>query len=103
NRTQLVLGNRSRLAYQVAGTRKNVGFGAGKALMFVHATECGKWGDETDMSSFEASLAESNPRRLYIFESTAYGFNHFNESWETALTATTQKAIFVGWWRNELY
>lgn len=103
NRTQIVLGNRSRMVYQVAGTRKNVGFGAGKALMFVHATEVGKWGEGTDLSSFEASLAESNPRRLYVWESTAYGFNQFNDMWETALIAMSQRAIFIGWWRNELY
>lgn len=103
NRTQMVLANRSRLVYQVAGTRKNVGFGAGKALMFVHATEVGKWGDGTDLSSFEASLAETNPLRLYIWESTAYGYNSWADMWDTALTGVTQRAIFIGWWRNELY
>lgn len=103
NRTQVVLQNRSRMVYQVAGTRKNVGFGAGKAISFMHATETGKWGEGTDLSSLEASLAQSNPKRLFVFESTAYGFNAFNEMWETALTASTQKAIFIGWWRNDMY
>ena len=103
NRTQVVLGNRSRMVYQVAGTRKNIGFGAGKALMFVHATEVGKWGEGTDLSSFEASLAENNPKRLYLWESTAYGYNGFFDMWDTALTASTQKAIFIGFWRNKFY
>lgn len=103
NRTQIVLGNRSRMVYQVAGTRKNVGFGAGKALSFMHATETGKWGEGTDLSSLEASLAQTNPKRFYVFESTAYGFNMFNEMWETAVSATTQRAIFIGWWRNDMY
>ncbi len=103
NRTQLVLANRSRLIYQVAGTRKNVGFGAGKAITQMHATEVGRWGEETDLESLKASLAEKNPHRLYIWESTAYGFNNFNDLWETALIAESMRAIFVGWWRNELY
>ncbi len=102
NRNQVVLGNRSRMSYQVAGTRKNVGFGAGKAIMFMHATEVGKWGD-IDMASFEASFAEINELRLYVFESTAYGFNQFHELWEVAGTSESQKQIFIGWWRNEIY
>lgn len=102
NRTQVVLGNRSRMVYQVAGTRKNVGFGAGKAIMFMHATEVGKWG-EVDLASLEASLAENNPHRLYVWESTAYGFNQFNDMWEVAGTSESQKQVFIGWWRNDIY
>lgn len=102
NRTQVTLANRSRMVYQVAGTRKNVGFGAGKAIMFMHATEIGKWGD-VDLPSLEASLAENNPHRLYVWESTAYGFNQFYDMWETAKTSTAQNAIFIGWWRNQIY
>ncbi len=103
NRTQLVLANRSRLIYQVAGTRRNVGFGAGKAITQMHATEVGRWGEETDLESLKASLAQQNPNRLYIWESTAYGFNNFNDLWESALIAQSSRAIFIGWWRNELY
>jgi hypothetical protein len=103
NRTHLVLKNRSRIIYQVAGTRKNVGFGAGKAITYCHATEVGKWGEGTDLSSFEASLAQNNPKRLYIWESTAYGYGMFYDMWDTAMTAESQKAIFIGWWRNKFY
>lgn len=103
NRTQLTFGNRSRIAYIVAGTRKNVGLGAGKALSFVHATETGKWGP-VDMPSLEASLAENNPLRLYVWESTAYGFgNVFYEMWEVAGTSESQMQIFIGFWRNDTY
>lgn len=103
NRTQLVLGNRSRMVYQVAGTRKNAGFGRGKAIMFMHATEVSSWGDQEALASLEASLAQQNPKRFYVFESTARGYNMFNDMWETAKIAETQKAIFVGWWRNDFY
>ena len=103
NRTQLVLGNRSRMVYQVAGTRKNAGFGRGKAVTFLHATEVSSWGDQEALASLEASLAQQNPNRFYVFESTARGFNMFNDMWETAKISTTQKSIFVGWWRNDFY
>jgi len=50
-----------------------------------------------------ASLAEKNPERLYMFESTAQGFNMFHDMYKTAKKARTQRAIFCGWWRNEYY
>ena len=105
NRTQLTFKNRSRFMYQVAGTKKKEkrSVGVGKAVMFMHATECSNWGDEGALADIEASLAQKNPKRLYIFESTARGMNTFMDMWETAQTAATQRAIFVGWWRNELY
>ena len=49
------------------------------------------------------SLAQTNPNRLYIFESTARGYNMFYTTWEVAKESKTMKAIFIGWWRNELY
>jgi len=55
------------------------------------------------LASLLASLAETNKDRLYIFESTARGFNMFHDMYVTAKKARTQRAIFCGWWRNELY
>ena len=103
NRTQLVLRNRSRMAYQVAGTRKKGGLGRGKAITFLHSTETSSYGDEEGLASLEASLAEHNPDRLFMFETTARGYNMFFDMWETAKNASSQKAIFVGWWLNQFY
>ena len=103
NRTQLVLKNRSRLAYQVAGTRKNTKLGKGKALTFAHATEASEYGDEEGLASLEASFAEENPNRLFIYESTAQGYNQYFDMWENAKDAQSQRAIFIGWWRNQFY
>ena len=103
NRVQLTLANSSRLVYLVAGTRKQGNLGRGKAGNFMHATECSSWGDEEGYSSLMNTLAQQNPNRLYIFESTARGYNMFYEQWETAKKSKTQKAIFIGWWRNEIY
>ena len=103
NRNQLSLKNRSRIFYQVAGLRAKGSLGRGKAITYLHGTETSSWGDEEGLASLLASLAETNPDRLYTFESTARGFNMFHEMYTTAKKARTQRAIFCGWWRNELY
>jgi hypothetical protein len=106
NRTHLVLKNRSRMVHQIAGTTVRAGgsnLGKGEGISYMHGTECGSWGDQRGLSSLMASLAEKNPRRLYIFESTANGFNLWTDIWRTAERSIAQKAIFIGWWRNEQY
>ena len=103
NRSQLTLKNRSRFAYQVAGTRKNTKLGKGKALTFLHATECSEYGDEEGLASLEASLAEQNPNRLFVWETTAQGYNAFFDMWEDAKASKSKRAIFIGWWRNQFY
>ena len=103
NRLQLVLKNRSKIAYQVAGTRKNSKLGKGKGLTFIHGTETAEWGDEEGFASLQASMSEDNPNRLEIYESTAQGFNFFNDLWERALDSVSTRAIFIGWWRNDAY
>ena len=96
--------NRSRLFLQVAGgARAKGGKGRGKGITFIHATECSSWSDEQSLASIIASLAEFNPTRLQVFESTARGFNLFEEMYREAKGSVTQKAIFIGWWRNEFY
>ena len=103
NRNQLSLKNRSRIFYQVAGLRAKGSLGRGKAITYLHGTETSSWGYEEGLASLLASLAETNPDRLYTFESTARGFNMFHDMYTTAKRARTQRAIFCGWWRNELY
>ena len=103
NRNSLALKNRSRIFYQVAGLRAKGSLGRGKGITFLHGTETSSWGDEEGLASLLASLAETNPKRLYTFESTARGFNMFHEMYTTAKRARTQKAIFCGWWRNQFY
>ncbi len=103
NRNQLTLKNRSRLFYQIAGVRAKGSLGRGKAITYLHGTETSSWGDEEGLASLLASLAETNPSRFYLFESTARGFNMFHDMYKTARKARTQRAIFCGWWRNQLY
>ena len=101
NRNQMVLKNRSRLFYQIAGNKSRLG--QGKAITYLHGTETASWGNEEGLASLIASLAEKNSERLYMFESTAQGFNMFHDMYKTAKVARTQRAIFCGWWRNEFY
>jgi hypothetical protein len=103
NRNSLALKNRSRIFYQVAGLRAKGSLGRGKGITFLHGTETSSWGDEEGLASLLASLAETNEKRLYIFESTARGFNMFHDMYTTAKRARSQHAIFCGWWRNQLY
>ena len=101
NRNQMVLKNRSRIFYQIAGNKSRLG--QGKAITYLHGTETASWGSEEGLASLIASLAEKNPERLYMFESTAQGFNMYHDMYTTAKTAKSQRAIFCGWWRNEYY
>lgn len=103
NRNELVAKNRSRLAYQVAGTRKNSKLGKGKGLTFMHSTETSEYGDAEGLASLRASLAQNNPNRLFIYETTAQGFNFFEEMWQRASSSIAERAIFIGWWRKAEY
>lgn len=103
NRTQLIFKNNSRFVYQVAGTRKTSDLGRSTASSYAHCTEVAFWGDEEGLKSFEATLADNNENRLYIWESTANGYNHYHDMWCTAKRSVTQKAVFIGWWLNEQY
>lgn len=101
----MLFANKSSLNFRVAGVRKSGGGALGRsaAYPFIHATECSSYGDPEGLQSLVASLAETNPIRFYTWESTARGFNAWYDIWCDAKKAITQKAIFVGWWRNELY
>lgn len=103
NRTLLELENHTRLFYQTAGTRGSKFLGQGKGINFCHGTETGSWGSDEGVMSLMASFAQTHPNRLFVFESTAHGFNYFHEMWEAAKKAKAQKAVFIGWWRNEMF
>jgi hypothetical protein len=104
NRNELVFANGSRLAYLSAGKGKNSGLGRSRALNFIHATEASSWGDQKGIDSLKAAMSETNPNRLYIFESTALGYNVFYDLYNEAIEAAPrQKAFFIGWWAKHTY
>lgn len=105
NRANLVLANGSVLDYLVAGVKRgSKGLGRSRALNFLHATECSSYGDAEGVASLMAALAEEHPDRLYMFESTAMGYNLFWDMCESAKEdPETQKMIFIGWWAKDIY
>jgi hypothetical protein len=103
---ELELLNRSVLSYLVAGKRKKADagdLGQGKGLNFSINTEVGSWADEKQLSKLRDSCAHRHPNRLFLYESTPNGFNHFYDACQDAKKATTQAFIFIGWWRHDLY
>lgn len=106
NRSQLVLKNGSRLSFRVAGTKARSGgssLGRSGALALAHMTEVAFYGDVQGIDSLRASFADHNPIRFYHWESTANGFNHFEQMWRDAKKSTSMSANFISWWANEFY
>lgn len=94
--------NGSRLDFIVAGrTKENWGEGGGYAL--VHMTEVSKYGKAAGIASFRETMSQTNPRRLFIVESTAKGMNHYKRMWEEFKSDEfTKKAVFLGWYYNDM-
>lgn len=64
-------------------------------------TEVAKYGNEAGLESFRATLSESNPDRLFIYESTSKGFNHWRSMWqEFGEDEFRKRRMFIGWWGN---
>lgn len=107
NRNQLDLENGSRISYFVAGIKKSKGsggLGRSRGINCSANTECSSWADIEGLRSYQRSLAQQYPDRLFIWESTARGFNIFYDLWEEAKADDlTKKAIFIGWWAKEIY
>jgi hypothetical protein len=103
NRNILAFKNGSRFRYLIAGTAENRrgGLGRSGASNFVHMTEAAFYGNDEDVMSFESSTSSIYPHRLNVMETTANGFNWFEELWQDALRSKTKRCIFVGWWRDE--
>ena len=107
NREHLVFKNRSRLIYQVAGERDTGGsLGRGKGLNYCHATETSSWASPELVDSLSSSFSQKYPHRLYFFESTARGFNHWYDMCQTAKRSGRNKGgsqalIFVTWWMGD--
>lgn len=102
NRLMLVLKNLSMFRYLVAGTRTTTNkLGRSGGCNFCHATEVAFWGSADDLKALMQTFSETYPHRKYFFESTANGFNHFEEMYSIAESSPAQMAIFSGWWRDE--
>ena len=103
NRSMMTFSNGCRLDLLVAGVRKKpIAWGQGQGYSFCHSTETGNYGDPEGLKSLEEGFAQENPDRLYIFESTANGFNHWRTRYYAGLEDTyNQRSVFIGWWAGD--
>lgn len=102
NRAGLALENNSKVLFMAAGTqkRKTSGtLGRSVGLSIAHLSELCSYDNDEGMEAFEQSLSEEHPDRLYIYESTARGFNKWWERWNDARKDPLHCAcVFLGWW-----
>lgn len=102
NRDSLSLINDSTMLFMSAGVRKSASsgtLGRSEGLTMSHASEVCSYDNVEGMQSFEQSLSELHPDRLYLYESTARGFNLWYEMWKEAKEDTNHCAtLFLGWW-----
>jgi hypothetical protein len=101
NRNGMVFANKSVIDLMAAAS--NPDLGASRALNMMHATECGQWKSLAGVESLKASLARINPRRLYVWESIANGFNWWYNFCQQAKADRHMKFIFIGFWANPTY
>lgn len=103
NRNFMLLSNGSRLDYLVAGvSSKKENWGESRAYTFAHLTECAKYGSATGLQNFRESLSTEHPDRLFIYESTANGMNHWKAMWDSfGEDDGTKHRFFIGWWAKE--
>jgi hypothetical protein len=103
NRSFMKFSNAARLDFLVAGTTSKANWGESRGYSLAHATEVAAYGNPDGLSSFKEGLAETNPDRLFMWESTAKGMNHWRDAWHEAGRDThTKRRLFVGWWAKSL-
>jgi hypothetical protein len=105
NRDGLNLSNSSKILFKSAGIKKTktsgtLGRSAGVAL--AHLSEICSFDNEEGLVSFRESLSDINPNRLYIYESTARGYNMWQRMWVAARKDDRHcVCIFIGWWAKD--
>jgi hypothetical protein len=105
NRYNLSLSNNSRLRFMAAGTRttKSSGvLGRSSGINLVHASEICSWENEEGVIALKNALSRNFPNRLYIWESTARGYNAWHDMWEEAKKDDlNQRTIFTTWYHKD--
>ena len=104
NKYFMAFTNGSQLNFLVAGTsgsKENWGESSGYSIVIL--SEVSKYGSPEGLNNFEEAMSEHNPDRLYVYESTSNGRNHWYSRWKAAeADPITCRCIFVGWWSKEL-
>lgn len=102
NRDSFELVNDSSMIFMSAGVKKSKSsgtLGRSEGLTMAHLSELCSYDNDEGLKSFEQSLSELHPDRLYIYESTARGFNQWYNMWRRAKKDEAHcKCLFLGWW-----
>jgi len=105
NRDSLQLENDARILFLSAGTqqRSTSGtLGRSEGLSMAHLSELCSYDNPEGLKAFEQSMSEFHPDRLYIYESTARGYNQWKDMWDDACADTIHcQTLFLGWWSRE--
>ena len=105
NRDGLTLINNSKILFKSAGIKKTKTsgtLGRSAGLSMAHLSELCSYDNREGLVSFKRSLSDSNPDRLYIYESTARGYNEWESMWRNAREDTDHcSCLFIGWWSHD--
>lgn len=105
NRYGIRLSNGSRLRFMAAGVRSSRSsgvLGRSSGINLIAASEMCSWENEEGITALKNSLSRNYPDRLYIWESTARGFNSWYDIWQEAKKDDlNQRACFIGWWAKD--
>lgn len=105
NRDSMTLVNDSTVLFMSAGVKQSKSsgtLGRSEGLSVAHLSELCSYDNPEGIKSFEQSLSELHPDRLYIFESTARGYNQWRQMWLDAKADDVHcVTTFMGWWAKE--
>lgn len=104
NRAGLTLENDSQVLFMSAGVKKSKSsgtLGRSVGLSVAHISEICSFDNDDGLEAFRQSLSDINPDRLYIWESTARGFNRWHTMWNEARKDPHCVCIFLGFWSKE--
>lgn len=104
SRDLLTLENGTVVRWLSAGVKASTAggnLGRGSGCNVIWASEVSSWDNDEGLTSLLETLSESFPDRLYLWESTARGFNNWFDMWTEAKNDELgQRAIFIGWWAH---
>jgi hypothetical protein len=102
NRDRMELEGGTTILFKSAGVRKSTSsgtLGRSVGLSVAHLSEICSYDNDEGLEAFENSLSDVNPDRLYIYESTARGYNRWKSMWDDARNDPAHcRCVFLGWW-----
>lgn len=105
NRTLVELSNGTIINFAAAGVREGKGsgtLGRSSGINFVHASEICSYAAGDQIEAFRNALAEDFENRLYLWESTARGYNLWYDIYQEAKKDDAhQRCVFIGWWAKD--